>query len=65
MSRRNESLGLVGKEKYFKDQWDYYRADLRAEEGEGWTDMELVGVDDGGDFSYIKVSLLFSLLGQL
>ena len=57
MFRRNERLGLEGRETYFKDQWDYFRADLRAKAGEGWTDMELVGVDEEGKFCYIKVSL--------
>ena len=48
-------MGLGGREKYIQDQWDYFRADLRAKDDEGWTDMELVGVDDDGDFCCIKV----------
>ena len=54
-------MGLGGRDRYFQDQWDYFRSDLRAKDGEGWTDMELVGVDDEGDFCCVKVSVLFSL----
>ena len=50
---------LMGRDSYFEDQWDYFRADLRAKDHEGLTDMELVGLDDDGDFCSIKVSLLF------
>ena len=57
LQRRSESL--MGRDSYFQDQWDYFRADLRAEDHEGLTDMELVGLDDDGDFCSIKVSLFF------
>ena len=53
----------MGRDSYFEDQWDFFRADLRAKDDKGWTDMELVGVDDDGLFSSIKVSVLFSLGG--
>lgn len=46
---------LVGRKSYFEDQWANFRADLRAKDDEGWTDMELVGVGDDGDFCSIKV----------
>ena len=63
LQRRSESL--MGRDSYFQDQWDYFRADLRAEDHEGLTDMELVGVDDDGDFCSIKVSLFFPLSQQI
>ena len=56
----NGSLG--GKQRYLEDQWAHFRADLRANDGDGWTDMELVGVGNDGDFCSIKVSVWFSLL---
>ena len=43
----------MGIDRYFEDHWTYFRADLRDDEG--LTDMELVGVDDAGDFSSVKV----------
>ena len=58
LQRKNQSL--MGIESYFEDHWTYFRADLRARDDEGWTDMELVGVDDAGHFSSVKVSV-FSL----
>ena len=63
LQRRNEPLMGMGRDSYFEDQWDFFRADLRAKDDKGWTDMELVGVDDDGLFSSIKVSVLFSLGG--
>ena len=65
LHRMKEPMGLGGRDRYFQDQWDYFRSDLRAKDGEGWTDMELVGVDDEGDFCCVKVSVLFSLPRQL
>ena len=50
---------LGGRERYLEDQWAYFREDLGAKDGEGWTDMELVGVDDAGDFCSIKVSVFW------
>ena len=61
LQRRNESLMGTGRDSYFLDQWDHFRADLRAKDGKGWTDMQLVGVDDDGLFCSIKVSVFFSL----
>ena len=60
LQRRNEPL--MGRDSYFEDQWDHFRADLRAKDDKGWTDMELVGVDDDGDFGSIKVSAQWSYL---
>ena len=59
LQRRSEPL--LGRDSYFQDQWDYFRADLRAKGNQGLTDMELVGVDDDGDFCSIKVSVSFFL----
>ena len=46
----------MGIDSYFEDHWTYFWADLRDDEG--LTDMELVGVDDAGDFSSVKVSVI-------
>ena len=48
---------MMGIDSYFEDHWTYFRKDLRARDDEGWTDMELVGVDDSGEFSSVKVSV--------
>ena len=48
-------LGMeqMGKEIYFKDTWSYFRQDQAT-----LTDMELVGVDDAGELSSVKVRLM-------
>ena len=48
---------LDGRDSYFADQWAFYRADLRSKDDQGLTDMELVAVDDDGDFCSVKVSV--------
>ena len=48
---------MMGIDSYFEDHWTYFRKDLRARDDEGWTDMELVGVDDSGEFSSVKLSV--------
>ena len=65
LQRRNESLMGTGRDSYFQDQWDYFRADLRVKGDKGWTDMQLVGVDDGGLFCSIKVGVVCSGLFSL
>ena len=57
LQRKNQSL--MGIKSYFEDHWTYFRADLRARDDKGWTDMKLVGVDDAGHFSSVKVSVFW------
>ena len=40
LQRRSESL--MGRDSYLEDQWNYFRADLRAKDYEGLTDMDLM-----------------------
>ena len=53
-------LGMeqTGKEIYFKDTWSYFRQDLLRQDEATLTDMELVGVDDAGGLSSVKVRLM-------
>ena len=53
-------LGMeqMGKEIYFKDTWSYFRQDLLRQDEATLTDMELVGVDDAGELSSVKVRLM-------